>query len=419
MSAVTAALPGGISSSIRRLPDLDGQTFMVSRARGAHVHQANSGPLLDFAMAMGATILGHAHPAVVEACSRALEQGSMPGFTHAREEHAAAALVKHAGRLTQATFLTTGSEAVHLACRIARRTTGREVIAKVAAGFDGWYDELAFGWSGAPETDLSGERPLRGGMTLIRWNDVEDLEKLFASRQDVAAVLIEPMLANAGSLQAEPGYFEQVNRLCRKHGALVIADEVLMGLRLHSGPSAHRLGLDPDLVTFGKAIGSGLPVAAVIGSEEAFSAIADGRAMRAGTYHGNPLVTAAVLATFEVLEQASYPELMARGRALRQGIVRAFASSGITAVTSGIDSVFSLWLAAEPPLRYATARALANHEVSRELHLELRRQGVLTIPGLGSWGRIFMSFAHDDADVETATSAFEQTVRTLRQKGVL
>jgi glutamate-1-semialdehyde 2,1-aminomutase len=293
------------------------------------------------------------------------------------------------------------------------------VIAKVAAGFDGWYDELAFGWSGAPETDLAGERPLRGGMTLIRWNDVEDLEKLFATRQDLAAVLIEPMLANAGSLQAEPGYLAQVNRLCRKHGALVIADEVLMGLRLHPGPSSHRLGLDPDLVTFGKAIGSGLPVAAVIGSEEAFAAIADGRAMRAGTYHGNPLVTAAVLATFEVLEHANYAELMARGRALREGIVRAFGACGVEAVTSGLDSVFSPWLAAKPPVRYAAARDLANHEVSRELHLELRRQGVLTIPGLCAWGRIFMSFAHGDADVERAVAAFERAVQALRQKGVL
>ena len=414
-----SALPGGISSTIRRLPDLDGVPFMIERAHGASLFQAGGKPLLDFAMAMGATILGHAHPAVVEACTRALEQGSMPGFTHAREEAAAEALVRNAGRLRQATFLTTGSEAVHLACRIARKTTGRGTIAKIAAGFDGWYDDLAFGWSGQPETDLAGERPVRNGMTLVRWNDPADLEALFAESGDIAAVLIEPMLANAGSLVAEPGYLEQVGKICRKHGAMVIADEVLMGLRLHPGPSSHRLGLDPDLVTFGKAIGSGLPVAAVIGSEEAFQVIADGRAMRAGTYHGNPLVTAAVLATFEVLAKADYAALMARGARLRQGLVRVLAEAGLPATTSGLDSVFSLWLADKAPTRYAEATALVRLEVSRDLHLELRRQGVLSIPGLAAWGRVFMSFAHTDDDVHQAVGAFGAAVRALRQRGAI
>jgi glutamate-1-semialdehyde 2,1-aminomutase len=343
----------------------------------------------------------------------------MPGFTHAREEAAAAALVSNAGRLTSASFVTTGSEAVHLACRIARKTTGREVIAKVAAGFDGWYDDLAFGWSGAPESDLVGDRPVRNGMTLIRWNDIADLESLFAARKDVAAILIEPMLANAGSLVAEPGYLQQINQLCRKHGAMVIADEVLMGLRLHPGPSSHRLGLDPDLVTLGKAIGSGLPVAAVIGSDEAFRVVADGRAMRAGTYHGSPLAMAAVLATIEALAGADYGALMARGHALRKGIVQAFAHEANQTVTSGLDSVFSLWFSVEPPTRYAAAKILARHEVSRELHLELRRQGVLSIPGLGAWGRVFMSFAHADTDIEKAIEAFENAAKILRQRGVI
>src|SRR5262249_19142503 len=133
-----------------------------------------------------------------------------------------------------------------------------------------------------------------------------DLEHLFAERDDVAAVLIEPMLANAGSLLAEPGYYRELVRLCHAHGAMVISDEVLMGLRLRAGPSCYDLGLEPDLLTLGKAIGSGLPVAAVLGTAEAFTAVEDGRAARAGTYHGNPLVSAAVLATFETLSKSDY-----------------------------------------------------------------------------------------------------------------
>jgi glutamate-1-semialdehyde 2,1-aminomutase len=247
-----SALPGEISSMIRRLPDLDGHPFLVARAQGSILVDTKGKKYVDLAMAMGATILGHAHPAVVEACIRALERGSMPGFSHELEAAAADAMVKDAGPLTKATFVSTGSEAVHLACRIARKTTGRRAIAKIAAGFDGWYDDLALGWSGSPEADLAGVRPTVNSMTLLRWNDVADLEALFAESKDIAAVLIEPMLANAGSLVAEPGYLEAVGRICRQNGAMVISDEVLMGLRLHAGPTGHLFGLEPDLVTMGR-----------------------------------------------------------------------------------------------------------------------------------------------------------------------
>jgi glutamate-1-semialdehyde 2,1-aminomutase len=406
-----SALPGNISSMIRRLPDLDGKPFLVARAQGSTLTDTQGRRYVDLAMSMGATILGHAHPAVVEACTRALEQGSMPGFSHEQEAAAADVMVRDAGKLNRATFVTTGSEAVHLACRIARKTTGRRTIAKIAAGFDGWYDELAFGWSGSPEADLAGARPFVNGFTLLRWNDIADLEALFAENRDIAAVLIEPMLANAGSLMAEPGYLEAVGRICRKNGAMVISDEVLMGLRLHAGPTCHRFGLDPDLVTLGKAIGSGVPVAAVLGTEEAFSAVIDGRATRAGTYHGNPLVTSAVIATFDALRKSDYAAFLKRGEALRAEITAAFAEAGMTLSTSGIDSVFSLWFADRVPTRYLPAKASIRPDLSAELHLEMRRHGVVTIPS--PWGRIFMSFAHSAADCAAVAEAYRQSAKKL------
>jgi glutamate-1-semialdehyde 2,1-aminomutase len=338
----------------------------------------------------------------------------MPGFSHELEAAAADAMVGDAGDLTKATFVSTGSEAVHLACRIARRSTGRRTIAKIAAGFDGWYDDLAFGWSGSPEADLAGPRPFVNGMTLLRWNDLADLEALFAESKDIAAILIEPMLANAGSLMAEPGYLEAVGRICRKHGAMVISDEVLMGLRLHAGPTCHRFGLDPDLVTLGKAIGSGVPVAAVLGTEQAFAAVIDGRAPRAGTYHGNPLVTSAVLATFETLRKADYGAFLQQGEDLRAGIVAAFAAAGMTVSTAGIGSVFSLWFASRPPTRYDQARPLLRPDLSAELHLELRRRGVVTIPS--GWGRIFTSFVHGSDDRGAVVEAYRVAARRLAER---
>lgn len=405
-----SALPGGISSQIRRLPDLDGKPFKVARASGSRLTDTFGSTYVDYAMAMGATILGHAPPPVVEACIKALQNGSMPGFSHDGEGMAADALASLAPALTRATFLTTGSEAVHLACRIARRTTGRPVIAKIAGGFDGWYDDLAIGWSGSPEADLADRRPVVRDMTLLRFNDLADVEALFAERRDIAAVIVEPMLANAGSLQPAPDYFREMQRIARKNGAMVIADEVLMGLRLGCGVSCYSMGLEPDLVTLGKAIGSGLPVAAVLGTTDAFAAIEDGRAARAGTYHGNPLVTAAVKATIDTLRTMDYPAFLARGDALRRSIEAALRRIG-PACTSGYGSVFSLWFSERPPATYEEAKKALRPDLSARLHLELRRRGVVTIPG--GWARMFMSFAHDDNDLAATTAAFEETALSL------
>lgn len=405
-------LPEGISSSARRLPEVDGQPFVVARSSGAWLTDADGRRFLDFGMAMGATVLGHAHPAVVQACTEALQRGPMPGFSHAGEALAAQALVRHAGGLRHATFVSTGSEAVHLACRIARRATGRAVVAKVAAGYDGWYDDVALGWTGSAEADLAdGPRPLAHGTTLVRWNDLTDLEALFTERDDVAAVLVEPLLANAGCLMPEPGYLEGLGRLCRRHGALVIADEVLSGLRLHPGASAPRLGLEPDLCTMGKAIGSGLPVAAVLGTAHAFAPVFDGRVARAGTYHGNPLVAAAVSATFEALAQCDHGALLRRGEAFAAALRETCARAGLPVATSGLGSVFSLWFAPQAPTRYAQARALLRPALSLELHAALRREGVVTLPS--GWGRMFLSFAHGDAELEFALQAFGRAARAV------
>ncbi|MEJ1935147.1 aminotransferase class III-fold pyridoxal phosphate-dependent enzyme, partial [Nostoc sp. NIES-2111] len=184
------------------------------------------------------------------------------------------------------------------------------------------------------------------------------------------------------------------------------SDEVLMGFRLRCGPSCRDVGLEPDLLTLGKAVGSGIPVAAVLGTKEAFRAVEDGRANRAGTYHGNPLATAAVLATLDELRKQDYAALLARGDRLRAVIVEAFAAAGVVASTGGYGSVFSLWFAPEAPTRYEGARAVLRPEASAALHLALRRQGVVTIPG--GWGRIFLSFAHDDETLGMTAEAFRK-----------
>lgn len=394
-------LVGGISSLGRALPALDGQNISIARARGAELRDINGRRFIDTVLGFGATVIGHSHPHVVVAVTRALEEGSMPAFAHAREEEAAAALVRHTGALDEVVFVNSGSEAVHLACRIARRLTGRNRIAKFAAAYDGWYDEVAFGNAGSTTAAMTGNsRPEQGDVVLLRYNDEADIDQLFADYSDIAAVVAEPVLANAGMVLPDPAYLQKLQAAARRNGALFIADEVLMGFRIRNGLTSHHLGLDPDLATVGKAIGSGMAVAAVIGRGALFDEVRSGKIVRAGTYSGNPVACAAVIATADLLETLDYSALLARGDRLRQSIADHSAKIGLPVSTAGYGSVFTLWFAAEPPKTYAEAQARARADLTLKLHLSLRRKGLMMMPF--PFGRLFLSAAHTDAVLSEA-----------------
>lgn len=396
--SVKQHLVGGISSLGRALPPLDGEDLMISHSAGAHLWDAHGRRFIDTAMGFGATLVGHAHPHVVEAVTKALEQGPMPAFAHAREEEAAAALARNTGALDEVVFVNSGTEAVHLACRIARHITGRRRIAKFAAAYDGWHDDVAFGNAGSAAAAMSGNRRSeQGDVVLLRYNDENDLDQLFADQFDIAAILAEPVLANAGMVMPKPGYLARLQETARRHGTLIIADEVLMGFRIANGLAAHQLGLDPDLATVGKVIGSGIAVAAVLGKSAILGDVRNGKIIRAGTYSGNPVSCAAVIATSELLAELDYTALLARGDRLRACIARLGAEANCPLATAGYGSVFSIWFAPSAPTTYEEALAVSRPERSLQLHLALRRNGVVVMPSC--FGRLFLSEAHDEASL--------------------
>lgn len=405
-------LVGGISSAGRSVPPLDGEALFVSRASGPCLWTETGQRLIDTALGFGAVILGHADEGVNEAIRGALARGSMPAFAHQAEEEAASALSAPCGPLSSVMFTNSGSEAVHMACRVARAVTGRGTIAKIAAGYNGWFDEVTFGNTGSSDALLGNSpRPVRGGVTLTRYNDIADAEQLFAESDDIAAVIIEPMLANAGSVEADLAYLQALREMATRHGALFIADEVLMGFRTRFGLASQGLGIEPDLATVGKAIGNGTVVAALLGRPEIMKAAHDGRAIRAGTYSGNPLAASAVIATMSALAEADYDGLSARGARFREGFAAAFAERGLPLVTSGRDMVFTTWFAAAAPRSYEEALAIADPEKSLRLHLELRRAGLISMPQ--PFGRHFLSFAHDDALITEMVEVVHAAVRRL------
>jgi glutamate-1-semialdehyde 2,1-aminomutase len=405
-------LVGGISSLGRALPKLRGQDFLVERAEGAWLWDIDGNSYIDTAMGFGATVLGHAFPSVVEAVGEALRFGPMPAFAHRREEAAASALARHTGDLDRVVFVNSGSEAVHLACRIARAETRRPRIAKLAAGYDGWYDQVAFGTAGSSEAAMTANsRPRNDDFSLLRYNDFDDVDRLFAEDPGIAAVIVEPVLANAGTILPAPGYLNHLQTVARRHGALVIADEVLMGFRLGCGLTSHALGLDPDLATLGKAIGSGIAVAAVVGTAKVMAGVECGLVVRAGTYSGNPVACAAVIATIAELETADYAALLARGDGLRHKIARIGDNLGLPISTSGFGNVFTIWFSPEPPKTYAEALTLADSSRTQHLHRELRQRGVLIMPF--AFGRVFLSFAHDAATLARLETAARDALGAL------
>lgn len=405
-------LVGGISSAGRAVPPLDGEDFVVDRASGPYVWDTGGRRYIDTALGFGAVLLGHADPVVNGAVSRAIGRGSMPAFAHADEEAAAAALGAACGALESVIFTNSGSEAVHLACRIARAATGKQRIVKMAAGYDGWYDNMALGNAGSPEALLgNGPRPERLSTTLTRFNDKADLERLFVEFDDVAAIVAEPLLANSGCIEADLSYLQAVRELATRHGALVIADEVLMGFRTRFGLASQVTALDPDLATVGKAIGNGFAVAAVVGRPQVMAAAQDGRVVRAGTYSGNPVATAAVRAALGELAKRDYTLHAGRGRKVRTALVEAFGDHGQSVVTSGADTVFTLWFNDAAPRLYETATAIAQPQRTMELHLALRRRGLICMPQ--AYGRFYLSFAHDDAVVDAMVEAIEGAVRAM------
>ncbi|WP_085676002.1 MULTISPECIES: aspartate aminotransferase family protein [unclassified Pseudomonas] len=405
-------LVGDVSSAARILPDLDGQALFIRNGKGPYLHDDQGRRYIDTALGFGAVLLGHANDRVNTQVAAALADSASPSWAHVREHAAATALAAHTGALSKVIFTNSGSEAVHLACRAARAYTGRGRIAKMAAGFDGWFDDVSFGNVGSAEAAfIDGQRPATARTTLLRFNDFDDVERLFAEDQDIAAVILEPMLANAGCLMPAPGYLQHVQQVARRHGALVIADEVLMGFRLHAGLASQLAGLDPDIASVGKAIGNGVPVSAIVGKPEVLAAFEQGKVLRGGTFSGNPLACAAVMSTLAQLDQCDYPGLIARGQQLRQAVEAIFEAQGIVVSTSGYGNVFSLWPSRQAPTTYAQAMAVGSAAFSQALHLALREAGVLVMPS--HYGRLYLSFEHDDAVVEAMKVAFEQAAVKL------
>jgi glutamate-1-semialdehyde 2,1-aminomutase len=396
-------IPGGVNSPVRAFGSVGGTPYFVERAKGAFVTDTDGNTYLDYVQSWGASILGHADPDVLEAIARASERGTTFGAPTEGEVRLAETLVEAVAGLDLVRLVSSGTEATMTAVRIARGFTGRDQIVKFAGCYHGHSDGLlAAGGSGVATLGLAGSAGVPDGAvagTIVApYNVVPELDG------SVACVIVEPVAANMGLVPPAAGWLAGLRAACDAAGALLIFDEVISGFRLARGSVADRIGVRPDLWTFGKVIGGGLPLAAVGGRRQIMEQLAPlGPVYQAGTLSGNPLATAAGLAVLEHLQADRYEALAERVGRLAGGLEKAISSAGLPVQVPVYRTLFGIFFDDEPVSDYDGAkRAAASGLYAPFFHAMLAR-GVALAPSAYEVG--FCSMAHTDADVERTVEA--------------
>jgi len=408
-------LPGGVNSPVRAHKSVGGTPLVLARAAGSRVWDIEGNEYVDFVCSWGPLILGHSHPAVVEAVVAAAQRGTTYGAPCADEVHLAEHVVGAYPGIDQIRCVSSGTEAVMSAVRLARGATGRDVILKFSGCYHGHVDALLVAaGSGLATFGVPSSAGIPEGATattrVLPLADMDALRALFAAEGDViAAVIVEPMPANNGLLLQDPTFLAELRRLTADSGALLIFDEVISGFRIGRGGAAERYGITPDIATFGKVIGGGLPVGAFGARAEIMGHLAPlGPVYQAGTLSGNPLAMASGLATLRELDrQDGWARLEQLGQRLDATLGTALAEHGFTLVREG--SVFWMNLQPGEPPRASECIAPAAAEVYTRLFHGLRAQGIAVAPSAYEVG--FLSLAHMNDDVDRLAAAVAETLR--------
>jgi glutamate-1-semialdehyde 2,1-aminomutase len=413
-------IPGGVSSPVRAFRAVGGTPRFIARGSAQHVTDADGNTYLDFVNSWGALILGHAHPAVVAAITEAAGNGTTFGAPCAGEVELAERIVASYSALEQVRFVSSGTEAVMSAIRLARAFTGRDLIVKFSGCYHGHADHLlvaagsglaTFGRpssAGVPEAFTACTR-------VLPLDDEAAVEALFAKEGSrIAAVIIEPVPANHGLLLQRKEFLGTLRQITSQHGTLLIFDEVISGFRLARGGVCELSGIVPDLATFGKVIGGGMPVGAFGGPRKIMARLApDGDTYQAGTLSGNPVAMASGIATLEVLiEHSGWQRLEALGAELETLLTPVLAKAGFPVHLTRQGSLF--WMSFHEggaPRTAAPLTEAASKRFSALFHAMLDR-GVYLPPS--AYEACFLSLAHTSADLRRFTQALSESFAEIR-----
>jgi glutamate-1-semialdehyde 2,1-aminomutase len=411
-------IPGGVNSPVRAFRAVGGQPFFVNRASGSKIWDVDGNELIDYVGTWGPAILGHAHPKIISAVKAAADHGTSFGIPNPLEVTMAKMICERVPSVKKIRMTSSGTEACMSAIRLARGFTRRDKIIKFDGCYHGHADSLLVrAGSGAltfGQPDSAGVPPAFTQHTIVLpYNDVEAVKACFAANQNqIAGIIVEPVPGNAGLYLPKPGYLEFLSEITKAHGALLIFDEVMTGFRLARGGAQERFGITPDLSTFGKVIGGGLPVGAFGGRAEIMDCLAPlGPVYQAGTLSGNPLAMAAGLANLEELEASdAYAKLEKLGEQLAAGMRDAAKSAGVPVQINSCGSMFCTYFTSAPVHNVADAMHSDRERFKKFFHGMLDA-GFYFAPSQFEAG--FISTAHTPAEIEKTIGAAATIMRGL------
>jgi glutamate-1-semialdehyde 2,1-aminomutase len=422
-----AVLPGGVNSPVRGASVWRPYPVYLERGSGSHVFDVDGNEYVDMVMGLGPIILGHDHPAVASAIAEQAGRGSVFATCTPLEVEVAERICAMVASAEQVRFTSSGTESTMHALRLARGYTGKPKILKFEGHFHGNHDQVLVSVTPPLSALGSAADPLRipngSGIpaehyatTLVAvWNDVEAIERVIRRHRDeLAAVIVEPVMANKGYIGPEPGYLEALRRITRENDVLLIMDEVITGFRFGPGGAQGAWGVDPDLSTFAKAMANGASIGAFTGRREIMALLADGSVRHAGTYNAALVPLAASRATLDALtadDGAIYGHLERLGQRLITGLRDAITATGAQAIVQGHASMLQLYFTPRARIRDYRETAEVDHERFMRFAHEMIRRGVLVHPDpFEHW---FLSGAHTDEDIDLVVEAAEDSLRAI------
>jgi glutamate-1-semialdehyde 2,1-aminomutase len=416
-------LAGGVSTMVRA--DSLPTPIYIDSASGVRMRDVDGNEYLDYAMAFGPLILGHSHPEIVNAVTAQVARGQTYGAQHELELIVAELIHDAVPCAEMVTFAMTGTEATQLATRLARAATSRPLIVKFEGHYHGWSDSLLYSFT-TPVDELgprdasrtiAGSRGQAPGGDLavitLPWNDLAQVQRLLSKRgNEIAAIITEPVMFNAGGVMPVPGFLEGLRRVCDEYGIILIFDEVITGFRIAYGGAQQVFHVVPDLAVFGKAIAGGFPFACVAGKQSILSAISRREVVQAGTLNGNPVALAACRATLECLkanETATYQRMSTLGDRLRDGLLELLSGAGIKASASGLGPAFAVSIGLEvAPVEYRDLVGV-DRATQSAFAVALLDEGVFTIQR-GMW---YLSAVHASNDIDDTLEATKKALAHL------
>ena len=413
-----AVIPGGVSSPVRAFKAVGGDPPFIARAQGARVFDEDGRGYVDYVGSWGPMILGHADPRVLEAIAAAAARGTSYGAPTALEVELAERVVRLVPSIGKLRFVSSGTEATMSALRVARGFTGRRKILKFDGCYHGHADSLLVAaGSGVATLGIPGSPGVPEGTvadTLVApFNDTAAVEAVVARHgRDLAAVIVEPVCGNMGTVAPRPGYLQALREITRRNGTVLIFDEVMTGFRLAVGGAQQLYGIEPDLTCLGKIVGGGLPAAAYGGRADIMAAVApEGPVYQAGTLSGNPLAMAAGCVVLDRLcRPGTYQALERTSAALEAGLRSAAADAGARVTVNRVGSMVTVFFCEGPVIDYAGAKRSDTARFGRFFHAMLER-GVYLPPA--QFEAAFVSLAHGETEIAETISAAREAFRLV------